>query len=319
VKYINLFIKVIRIIIGSCSNFFSSAEVFYISDRSDWVIRDIGNELASHLTTCNFKITNEYFGIRNSIVHYGSITSFLLSNRLKRAHKSNKIIVTWFHVLDNDPRSNLLYKAISFVDVWHTASQLSKNKMIKLGIPSEKIIVIPLGIDLKKFFPLDSNNKKINRKKLDIPEDSIVIGSFQKDGNGWDQGLEPKLIKGPDIFCDIIEMLAKQYNIFVLLTGPSRGYVKNRLKNAGIKYRHDLLSKASSVANYFQVIDLYLICSREEGGPKALLESLASGVPLVSTKVGMAPEIIQSGENGYVVDIGDRVQLFEAAKKILDS
>ena len=46
---------------------------------------------------------------------------------------------------------------------------------------------------------------------------------------------------------------------------------------------------------------------------------MASGVPLVSTKVGMAPEIIQSGENGYVVDIGDRVQLFEAAKKILDS
>lgn len=316
--FINYITKVFKIVTGSCSNFFSSSKIFYISDRSSWVINEIGIELANHLPSFKIKITNEYFGIRNSIVHYGSITSFLLPNRIKKAHKSNRIIVTWFHVLDNDPRSNLLHKAIIFVDLWHTSSQLSKDKMIKLGIPGEKIIVIPLGIDLNKFFPLDAKDRALNRNELNIPKDSIVIGSFQKDGNGWGHGLEPKLIKGPDIFCDIIEMLSKEYNIFVLLTGPSRGYVKNRLERAGIMYRHDFLIDASSVANYFQVIDLYLVCSREEGGPKALLESLACGVPLVSTKVGMAPDIIQSGKNGYLVNIEDKLSLFNSAKRILD-
>ena len=66
-------------------------------------------------------------------------------------------------------------------------------------------------------------------------------------------------------------------------------------------------------------IDLYIITSREEGGPKALLESFACGVPLVSTKVGMTPELIDHNENGYLVDIEDVEELYSYACKILDN
>ena len=41
--------------------------------------------------------------------------------------------------------------------------------------------------------------------------------------------MNPKLIKGPDVFCDVIERLAKDLPVHVLLSGPSRGYVKARL------------------------------------------------------------------------------------------
>ena len=91
----------------------------------------------------------------------------------------------------------------------------------------------------------------------------------------------------------------------MLLTGPSRGYVKNRLDKSKIQYRHDMLQDVNSLVDYYNVIDLYIITSREEGGPKALLESLACGVPLVSTKVGMVPDLIVHNENGYLVDLED--------------
>jgi len=185
--------------------------------------------------------------------------------------------------------------------------------MISMGIPKEKIIVIPLGVDTNIF----QLNKQSHINNL--PKDTITIGSFQKDGNGWGSGDEPKLVKGPDIFCDVVERLSKRYNIFVLLTGPSRGYVKNRLDKSKIKYRHDMLSDVDSLVDYYNAIDLYIIASREEGGPKAVLESLACGVPLVSTKVGMSSDLIVHNENGYLVDVEDIDGLYSYACKVIDS
>jgi glycosyltransferase involved in cell wall biosynthesis len=186
-------------------------------------------------------------------------------------------------------------------------------------MPADRIVVIPLGVNLKYFSPPTPAEKRRIREQLKIPLDKFVIGSFQKDGNGWGEGLEPKLIKGPDIFCDVVEKLARKYDIFVLLTGPARGYVKKRLEKANIPYLHHYLDDPNKVARYFKVVDLYMVTSREEGGPKAILESMASGVPLVSTKVGMAPDVIKDGENGYLVDVEDVEGLYARACEVIES
>jgi len=129
--------------------------------------------------------------------------------------------------------------------------------------------------------------------------------------------LEPKMIKGPDLFCDVMERLAKHFNIFVLLSGPARGYVKSRLSRAGIPFFHQMFSDPNEVSQYYKAIDLYLITSRVEGGPKALLEAAASGVPLVSTRVGMAPEFIADGENGFLCDVEDIEGLVQKSSLLL--
>ena len=60
---------------------------------------------------------------------------------------------------------------------------------------------------------------KINlRRELNIPETSFLIGSFQKDGNGWGRGEEPKLIKGPDIFLEVIEVLKNKVDNLLSLS-----------------------------------------------------------------------------------------------------
>ena len=65
-------------------------------------------------------------------------------------------------------------------------------------------------------------------------------------------------------------------------------------------------------------MDLYLVTSRAEGGPKAILESMASGVPLISTKVGMASDIIFDGVNGSLCDIADISNLYQKAINIIE-
>ncbi len=233
------------------------------------------------------------------------INTLIKKNRLFFPHRSNKVIVTWFHTWPGDRRIDLISEAIEHVNLWHTSCNITKEMLISYGVPEDRITVIPLGVKLAVFSKATAEQKEAVRLKLALPKGKIVIGSFQKDGNGWGQGLTPKLVKGPDIFCDVVEELAKQLDVFILLTGPARGYVKQRLDKAGISYVHHFLDDPDAVAEYYKAIDLYIVSSRQEGGPKALLESMASGVPLISTKVGMAPDIIKDGENGFLCETED--------------
>jgi glycosyltransferase involved in cell wall biosynthesis len=133
-----------------------------------------------------------------------------------------------------------------------------------------------------------------------------VVGSFQKDGIGWGEGLEPKLVKGPDVFLKTIEILKPRVpELFVLLSGPARGYVKRGLEQLGVPYRHHFLKHYPEMGELYQVLDLYIVASRQEGGPKAILEAMASGVPLVTTRVGQAMDMVRHEENGWMVEAED--------------
>ena len=99
-----------------------------------------------------------------------------------------------------------------------------------MGFDEKKIVVIPLGIDLKNFINYPKTKKLQLKKRFKLPSEKIIIGSFQKDGIGWVKGLEPKFIKGPDIFCEVVKKLRDKFDIHVFLTGPARGYVKNKLE-----------------------------------------------------------------------------------------
>lgn len=305
-------------------NTLSSERLFLISEPASWSIYEDCRNIQKNLDAIKAEITYLPFGLRNKVIHFASENTLLGSDRFRdkkwyeKIHPSNKILFTWFHISEDDaPRLHLIPLLNDRVDFVHTASQNTKRKLIEHGLKEEKIVIVPLGVDLKTFHPVSGEEKENIRESLGIPKGKFIIGSFQKDGNGWGAGLEPKLIKGPDIFCDVVEKLAEKYPLHILLTGPARGYVKNRLKKAGISYTHTFLKNYTDIARYYQVIDLYLITSREEGGPKALLESLASGVPLVSTRVGMAPEIIENEKNGFIADIEDTDSIFEKSEILI--
>ena len=297
-------------------NLIKNTKVTYITDSADWVIKDIGQSLKKEIKEFNLHITTTSFGLRNSTIHYGSIGTFLGKSKIKLPHSSNKIIVTWFHVLPNEDRIDLVHEADKYVNIWHTSSRVTKKKMIALGLTKEKIILIPLGVNFDYFNILNKQNKK---DSIGIPSSKIVIGYFQKDGDGWGDGNKPKLIKGPDVFCNVVEKLSQKYEIYILLTGPARGYVKNFLRNKNIPYRHDYLKDSNQVSNYYKACDLYLVTSREEGGPKSILESMACGVPLISTKVGMAEDIIKDGLNGFLVEIEDVDSIYNRACYLIDN
>jgi glycosyltransferase involved in cell wall biosynthesis len=174
------------------------------------------------------------------------------------------------------------------------------------GMAAEKVHRIPIGIDVETF-PLRSPAGIASaRRAFGLPESAFVVGSFQKDGVGWGEGSEPKLIKGPDVLLSAVERLRERNpELFVLLTGPSRGCVRAGLERLGLPYRHALLDDVDAVARAYEAIDVCVVASRDEGGPRAVLESMATGVPLVTTRVGQAADLVEHGVNGWMVEVED--------------
>jgi len=268
-------------------------DLSYVVEPGEWVIKWDGYSLTKNLNQKGLlkaRTTTLPLGLKKQIIHFGSLHTW------RSAHNSNKKILTCFHLDPKNPRIKNLEQTEKQIDLFHTSCQITRNKLIEIGIPKKKIVVIPLGINLALFKP---KSKKKIREKLGLPLNQPIIGSFQKDGEGWGKGEKPKTIKGPDILVQTITRL-KKYKPFVLLTGPARGYVKKELARRKIPYKHFYLKNYPSIAKLYPALDFYLITSRIEGGPKQILEAWASGVPVVATTVGMIPDIAQDQHNALL-------------------
>jgi glycosyltransferase involved in cell wall biosynthesis len=184
--------------------------------------------------------------------------------------------------------------------------------VLSTGIDPAKVFRIPIGVNATLFRAQTPELRAQARRALSLPAEAFVVGSFQKDGVGWGAGYEPKLVKGPDVLLKALQTLRQsQPDLHVLLSGPARGYVRSCLDRLGIPYVHRQLRRYEEIAQLYLALDAYAVPSRQEGGPKGVLESMASGIPVVSTRVGQAAELIRNGENGWLVDVEDSDALAE--------
>lgn len=296
--------------------------VKFIIENADWAIKTVGMNIKNEIDKIypeQIEITSKPHKVIKSIVHFGS--QYMWLNWSNSISKDNQYITSFFHGKQEDGEEvrvhiDLFLKSLDKLKKVVTASSLVEDRLLKWGVPRNKLLKIPLGVDTKLFtLPID-NEKKCSRRSLGIPNHSLVIGSFQKDGTGWGDGLEPKFIKGPDLLISSIKLLHSWgYPVFVLLTGPARGYVKRELDNYGIPYLHKYPSNHSHLKSLYHALDIYLITSREEGGPMGLLESIACGTPVVSTNVGMVRDVIADKLTG---GISERVEAECIAHKVED-
>lgn len=196
-------------------------------------------------------------------------------------------------------------KITQVVDAWVTQTCQAQQQLSNLGIVNH---LIPYVVDKNIFnrLPADNENRRAIREKWNIPFDAYLIGSFQRDTEGADL-ISPKLVKGPDIFFEIVRVLWDRGNkIHILLAGPRRYWLRKKLEDYGIPYTFagEILEEDDVQKNIlprtelnvlYNLIDLYLVSSRSEGGPRAILEACAAQCKVLSTPVGLAMDIIEPG------------------------
>lgn len=202
--------------------------------------------------------------------------------------ESKKVICSHYHFDFENFNKKDFYELDRFVDEYHVISLKTKHQLQNLT--DKKITSIPFWVNQNIFFEIEDKEKL--RKKWDIGKKEFLIGSFQRDTEGSDL-ISPKLIKGPDIF---IEIIKKYYmgdkNLTVILTGKRREYVITQLKDLGVNYKYFEMINFNDLNELYNILDLYLVTSRIEGGPQAILECAYTKTPILSTDVGVASEIL---------------------------
>lgn len=135
-------------------------------------------------------------------------------------------------------------------------------------------------------------SKLEQRAKYGLPQDAYVVGSFQRDTEGFDLR-SPKLEKGPDLWADaVIKMHQTRGNVHALLAGWRRQYVITRLEAGGVPYSYFERPSQEIVRDMYESLDEYVVTARHEGGPQSLIECGLLNVPVVSTPVGIAEQVL---------------------------
>lgn len=311
-------------VLGSLArNRWRPERLLYVVEPNVWAIRAVGSQVVAHnnergLVTAT--ITASPWGLTRKIIHFGSLHTILKNGQPRRLAADNQYVLSVWHLLPGRSNGQWLPTLARQLGVIHTASQLTREALVAYGVPENVIRVIPLGVNGTLFRPATLEAKARLRRELKISPGAFVIGSFQKDGVGWHGGFQPKLEKGPDIFVETVAAVAKQHPVHVLLVGPARGYVERALYQHGIAVTSvGPVESTPAVAPYYAALDAYLISARIEGGPLMLLEAWAAGVPVVSTRVGMVPDVARDGQTALLAPVAEVPTLVQHIFRLVES
>jgi len=169
-----------------------------------------------------------------------------------------------------------------------------EGAMTNLGVPGEKIAVIPNGVNLERFRPVQRTEA---RDRLGLPRQIkmvLSVGSLTEVKN------HHLLISG---FAQAFRTLP-DVRLYVLGEGPLLHELQDLTRKLGIEEKVFLLGSRPNeeLASWFNAADISCLASSREGWPNVVMESLASGTPVVATRVGGIPEIITSEELGVLVE-----------------
>ena len=115
--------------------------------------------------------------------------------------------------------------------------------------------------------------------------------------------------KGPDLFCALANRVGRGFKWHVYGDGPMRQQLEG---GAGGVQFHGI---AADMEKVWQTLDVLVITSRAEGLPMVALEAMAHGIPVIASKVGALPAVIEQGVSGWLYETGD----IDAAARCLDA
>lgn len=126
-------------------------------------------------------------------------------------------------------------------------------------------------------------------------------------------------IKGLPTLIEAYEHFAPDFassELVIIGEGQQRSELERQIRLEGVSGTTHLLGHVTDASRYLLAFDIFVLASKSEGLPYALLEAGSAGLSVVATGVGGIPEIITDGESGILVPYGDRGALTEALEQL---
>ena len=173
-------------------------------------------------------------------------------------------------------------------------SSALKDRMAQLGTSPEKIRVIPNGVDVERFFPVDRHDARY-QLGLEPNNPTIVCVAALTAGKRHEMLIQAlsRVVK-----------LIPEVRAYIVGEGPLRAKLQTQIEEHGMNHQVFLAGGKpnADLRLWFSAADVSCLASSREGWPNVVMESIACGTPVVATRVGGIPEILVSPAIGILVD-----------------
>lgn len=185
---------------------------------------------------------------------------------------------------------------IKKADILSTVSDFNKKKLKELGVDMKKVVVINNGYSVENFHPQD---KEFARKELRLPikgKICVSVGNLEE-------------VKGFDILIKSIKKLKDEgveIKHYIVGEGTQKNNLKRLVKNLDLNDTVYIVGSRphDEIGKWINACDLFVIPSRIESASVVLLEALACGRPVVGTRTGIIPKVLNKN-SGIVTKVSD--------------
>jgi glycosyltransferase involved in cell wall biosynthesis len=234
---------------------------------------------------------------------WGSIAALLANVTLVSTLNS------WYESEHGGSLKGKLYTTLDLLTNWNTkgyivVSETVRDHLSRAGIAGEKVDLICNAVELNNTATIEPGDL---RKKFGLPHNAkicVAVGRLV-----WAKGYE-------DLISAFSSISGKCKDLYVLIIGDGvlRETLRDQIERLGLSERMLLLGfqDRETVLNILHYSDIFVMSSRSEGLPFALLEAAAIGLPIVSTDCGGIPEIVTDEKEALLVPVGDKHALASA-------
>lgn len=265
---------------------------------------------------CSDEIIKLLSNLKIDIIHVNT-AAVLEGIYLKKKLRAK--LVWHIHEIIQNPK--IVYKVTSYLigkysDKIVVVSEAVKKHLISSKkVPIEKIQVIYNGVDNKIF---NSNNEtQYLRNELCMPENALIVGMIGR----------INALKGQNEFLDALEPLLSQYdNLHAVLIGDvfrgeewRREEILSRINSNESSQRIHCLLYRNDCPNLHNLFDVFVLPStKPDSLPTVVLEAMATEKPVVGFAHGGITEMINDGENGYLIEVNNTQKMGEKIQELLN-
>jgi glycosyltransferase involved in cell wall biosynthesis len=178
-------------------------------------------------------------------------------------------------------------------------SRAAAARLLREQVPVRKVAIVPNGLDANRFV---LPQRRSPRRKI------VVVANLRFE-------------KGHDVLIDAAPAILRRFrdaSFEFVGDGAERDALISRARDRGVLDRITFAGHAEDVPERLSCADIFVLPSRSEAFPNAVLEAMASGLPTVATGVGGICELIDHGRNGLLVTAGDPETLAAQICRLMD-
>ena len=176
-------------------------------------------------------------------------------------------------------------------------------------LPRKKIVEIPNFLDDRAFAPVLDDRRSAQRSSWGVPAGAYLVGCVAR----------LVAVKNHAMLLRAVAQLPVSVYAVLVGDGPERAALESLAASLGLAARVRFLGTLVAQDNIHHYFDVSVLCSRSEGFPNAVIEALAARRPVVATRVGGVPDIIDSGVTGVLVESDDVGALIGALVRFIDN